>query len=164
VPLPVWSTTYLLLQKVTSPRFTLLNGLRPRAGSFFGEGALQKERYYHRRTAKALKDCDLTFLTKQEVQKIAEDYPVRSLPQQPASLRHRDLHVLHFVQHVTYVLRRGNYFQIRSLRSFASRPRCINSIQKTTPTAFSPVARGKPRQLWCQEASKSLTAHTRRRR
>jgi hypothetical protein len=29
VPPPVWSTIYLLLQKVTSPRFTILNGSRP---------------------------------------------------------------------------------------------------------------------------------------
>ena len=46
------------------------------SGSFFGEGALQKDRYYHQRTAKALKDCDLTYLTKQDVWKIAQDYPV----------------------------------------------------------------------------------------
>ena len=41
-----------------------------------------QERYYHVRTAKALMDCDLTFLTKQEVWKIAQDYPVCSLWQQ----------------------------------------------------------------------------------
>ena len=29
VPPPVWSTIYLLLQKVTRPRFTILNGFRP---------------------------------------------------------------------------------------------------------------------------------------
>ena len=29
VPPPVWSTIYLLLQKVTSPRFTIPNGFRP---------------------------------------------------------------------------------------------------------------------------------------
>jgi hypothetical protein len=35
VPPPVWSTIYLPLQKVTSPRSTILNGFRP------GQGALK---------------------------------------------------------------------------------------------------------------------------
>jgi hypothetical protein len=30
MPPPVWSTIYLLLQKVISPRFIILNGVRPR--------------------------------------------------------------------------------------------------------------------------------------
>jgi CRP-like cAMP-binding protein len=45
-------------------------------GSFFGEGALTKTRYHHNRTAQAIQDCDLAFLKKEDVHKIAHDYPI----------------------------------------------------------------------------------------
>jgi CRP-like cAMP-binding protein len=44
-------------------------------GSFFGEGALQNKRYHRNRTAQAIQDCDLAFLKKEDIHKIAGDYP-----------------------------------------------------------------------------------------
>jgi hypothetical protein len=50
VPLPVWSTVYLILQKVTSPRFIILNGgFRPRRYWRRYAGWGSRERHARRR-------------------------------------------------------------------------------------------------------------------
>ena len=55
------------------------------------------------------------------------------------------VHFAHSVQRVTHALEEESYLWIGPLRGFASRPRCINSVQKTQPR--KPSRRRPPRAL-----------------